>query len=70
MRCRPGQSGFNAAPVKVWNTPDGQAAGEVRSYETLTFLRVYNAGHMVPSDQPLAAITMLNTFLSGKSFYQ
>lgn len=31
----------------------------------MTFLTVFDAGHMVPSDQPEAALTMLDTFITG-----
>jgi cathepsin A (carboxypeptidase C) len=35
----------------------------------LTFLQVFEAGHMVPMDQPQAALSLLNTFLFNKDFY-
>ena len=35
---------------------------------SLTFLQVYEAGHMVPMDQPQAALAMLNTFIQKKDF--
>lgn len=41
------------------------AAGE----GSLTFLQVYEAGHMVPMDQPAAALALLNGFLNNKPFY-
>ncbi|CAN0104491.1 unnamed protein product, partial [Ectocarpus fasciculatus] len=34
----------------------------------LTFLVVLNSGHMVPLDQPRAALDMLKRFLSGDAF--
>jgi cathepsin A (carboxypeptidase C) len=39
--------------------------GEYRHLDNLTFYRVYNAGHMVPMDQPLAALNMLDRFIAG-----
>jgi carboxypeptidase C (cathepsin A) len=30
---------------------------------------VYEAGHMVPMDQPAAALALLNGFTSNKPFY-
>lgn len=36
---------------------------------SLTFLQVYEAGHMVPMDQPKAALSMVNTFFAGNPFY-
>ena len=73
LRCLDGQSGvpdsvwdhtaeFNAAPVTNW-TVAGTPAGEKRSANGFTFLRVYDAGHMVPRDQPANALAMLNAFL-------
>eukprot|EP00440_Ansanella_granifera_P048320 gb/GFBE01052346.1/.p1 GENE.gb/GFBE01052346.1/~~gb/GFBE01052346.1/.p1 ORF type:complete len:485 (+),score=144.75 gb/GFBE01052346.1/:1-1455(+) len=43
----------------------GQEVGELRSFANFHFLRVYQAGHMVPMDQPEAALGMLNALLDG-----
>ena len=43
----------------------GQQAGRLRSHKNLKFLQVYDAGHMVPMDQPQAASEMLNAWLDG-----
>jgi len=45
---------------------NGKAAGALKSHENLHFLRVYDAGHMVPMNQPEAALEMLNTFLNNE----
>ena len=37
--------------------------GEFKAVENLAFLKVFDAGHMVPMDQPEAALAMLNRFL-------
>jgi len=63
-----GRAGFNAAPVAKWtleNPHDGTSvdAGEFRAFGALTFLKVYNAGHMVPMDQPGVALAMLDDFI-------
>jgi len=55
---------FNAADDHDWN--DGK--GLARTSNGLTFLQVYDAGHMVPADQPEASLDMLKTFLAGGSF--
>lgn len=39
--------------------------GQYKSFNGFTFLKVYNAGHMVPMDQPQVALVMLEKFLSG-----
>ena len=43
----------------------GETAGRLRTYKNFQFLQIYNAGHMVPMDQPLAASEMLNSWLEG-----
>ncbi len=58
-----GHKDFNAAEDRPWGT-----AGEVRSAGPLTFLRVYEAGHMVPMDQPQVALDMINTFMFDGDF--
>ena len=55
---------FNAAEYVDWNV-DGTAAGQMRQYGDLHFLRVYEAGHMVPMNQPENALAMLKMFVSG-----
>merc|ERR1712060_171480 len=63
---------FNAASKspfvvsgKEVGAKDGKEVGELRSYSNFHFLRVYQAGHMVPMDQPEAALGMLNALLDG-----
>ncbi|CDK28353.1 unnamed protein product [Kuraishia capsulata CBS 1993] len=60
-----GADGFADAKVRSWKV-DGEKAGEVKNFENFTFLRVYGGGHMVPYDQPVNALSMLNTWLDGK----
>ena len=40
----------------------------VRSSGGLTFLQVYDAGHMVPTDQPAVALAMIQNFINGGAF--
>ncbi|KAL0436384.1 UNVERIFIED_CONTAM: Serine carboxypeptidase-like 47 [Sesamum radiatum] len=60
-----GQQDFLSAP-SVPFTVDGAKAGEQKSHGPLTFLKVYNAGHMVPMDQPKASLEMLRRWIAGK----
>ncbi|KAF0698429.1 Aste57867_10958 [Aphanomyces stellatus] len=60
----PGAKGFNAAPTKSLKVA-GKKAGEVRTSHELSFVRVYNAGHMVPSDQPEVALALINRFFKN-----
>ncbi|KAL3778858.1 hypothetical protein HJC23_001469 [Cyclotella cryptica] len=55
---------FKAAEDHDWNN----GAGLARTAGGLTFLQVYDAGHMVPSDQPEHALTMITQFLNGEHF--
>lgn len=77
-----GKSNFNAEEDKSWFYTDAQntaaapvAGGKARTAKaargegSLTFLQVYEAGHMVPMDQPAAALALLNDFLANKPFY-
>ncbi|XP_002523707.2 serine carboxypeptidase-like [Ricinus communis] len=60
-----GQKDFEAVssvPFKV----EGAEAGQLKSHGPLTFLKVNEAGHMVPMDQPKAALQMLTSWMQGK----
>jgi cathepsin A (carboxypeptidase C) len=63
---------FKGADDKEWfgysPSSSSSAFGSARSAGGFTFLQVYEAGHMVPQDQPQAALDMLNTFTAGGSF--
>ncbi|GFR42356.1 hypothetical protein Agub_g3051 [Astrephomene gubernaculifera] len=54
-------------PVE-WRVAAGeQPAGTVRQLGPLSFVRVYQAGHMVPMDQPRAALDLITRFTRGKT---
>jgi cathepsin A (carboxypeptidase C) len=55
------QPQFEAAEYLPWG-PDG-SYGEYKLVEDLAFVRVYDSGHMVPMDQPQAALYMFQKFL-------
>jgi len=57
---------FNDAQFEKWAV-NGKPAGEVKRVKNFKFLRVYDAGHMVPMNQPDVALAMLNTFMTGKT---
>lgn len=56
---------FQSKPLIPWHTLEGKLAGEVQNHGIFTFLRIYEAGHMVPFNQPEASLDMLNRWLSG-----
>lgn len=43
-----------------------KAYGKVKSSGNLTFMRIFQAGHMVPMDQPEASIDFFNRWLGGE----
>lgn len=77
-----GQTAFDTEADHTWYYTDSQqpsgaavAGGMARTATakegagSLTFLQVYEAGHMVPMDQPAAALALLNGFTANKPFY-
>lgn len=77
-----GHDSFNAEADHTWyytadpaSADPAVAGGSARTAHaasgegSLTFLQVYEAGHMVPMDQPAAALALLNGFLNNKPFY-
>eukprot|EP00056_Hartaetosiga_gracilis_P004087 m.71217 g.71217 ORF g.71217 m.71217 type:complete len:436 (-) comp11701_c0_seq7:784-2091(-) len=52
------------APNKTWHI-DGDVAFYSQSAHNFSFVKVTNAGHMVPRDQPKNSLEMLNRFLFG-----
>ncbi|CAK7898063.1 carboxypeptidase Y [[Candida] anglica] len=60
-----GQYEFQRATFKPFMTSKNAQAGEVKNYDIFTFLRVYDAGHMVPHDKPEVSLDFLNKWLSG-----
>jgi len=58
---------FRDAEEHEWDV-DGDAAGLARTSNGFTFMQVYDAGHMVPSDQPEVALKMIQNFVEGGDF--
>ncbi|GAB2222684.1 hypothetical protein Drorol1_Dr00016807 [Drosera rotundifolia] len=59
-----GQKDFNSASEVSFEV-DGSEAGVLKTHGPLTFLKVHDAGHMVPMDQPKAALEMLKRWTKG-----
>ncbi|KAI8904851.1 Alpha/Beta hydrolase protein [Gorgonomyces haynaldii] len=63
-----GQDDFNNAKDVEWvSEKTGKPAGEFRMAGNLAFLRVFEAGHMVPYDQPEHSNEFFNTWIHGHS---
>ncbi|KAK3408063.1 hypothetical protein EUGRSUZ_J00372 [Eucalyptus grandis] len=60
-----GQKQFGTSPTVPFVVA-GAEAGLMKSHGPLTFLKLHNAGHMVPMDQPKAALQMLKSWMAGK----
>jgi len=52
----------------VEGTVDGKPAWVVRSAGPLSFMRVYDAGHMVPMDKPKQSMLMIDKFTRNEAF--
>jgi len=60
----PGQAKFASTPFTQWSV-GSTPAGKYRSASGFTFTNVFGAGHMVPMDQPKAALKVLDHVISG-----
>ncbi|KAL2455853.1 Serine carboxypeptidase-like 29 [Abeliophyllum distichum] len=54
------------SPWRAWYD-DGQVGGWTQEYQGLTFVTVRGAGHEVPLHKPKQALTLIKSYISGKS---
>eukprot|EP00608_Synchroma_pusillum_P004490 CAMPEP_0198421938 /NCGR_PEP_ID=MMETSP1452-20131203/1990_1 /TAXON_ID=1181717 /ORGANISM="Synchroma pusillum, Strain CCMP3072" /LENGTH=455 /DNA_ID=CAMNT_0044142183 /DNA_START=62 /DNA_END=1429 /DNA_ORIENTATION=+ len=57
-----GKEAFNAAAVNPLMLDDAEV-GQIKTSGGFTFVRVYEAGHMVPMDQPAVALYLLDSII-------
>jgi len=62
-----GSVGFGLAKETTY-TVDGVDVGTFKSFNGFTFMKLSSAGHLVPMDQPKAALDMVTKFLAGQPF--
>jgi len=63
----PGKSKFNKAETTKFKISDsGKEIGETKTGGNLSFLRIFEAGHMTPMNQPEASLEFFNRWLGGK----
>ncbi|KAJ0392916.1 hypothetical protein P43SY_008721 [Pythium insidiosum] len=70
-----GKEAFNAAAEQPFvvhdprqDSDDAINAGVVRQAKNLAFIRLYEAGHMVPQDQPTVSWVMIDRFFRGVKY--
>lgn len=59
-----GASAFTSLKPRPWMVDDS-SVGEVTSARGLSLVRVFDAGHMVPHDQPKVALHLLQEFITA-----
>ncbi|KAG7290774.1 hypothetical protein NEMBOFW57_000777 [Staphylotrichum longicolle] len=65
----PGKKAFNQAKIKDLKLAGADKEyGKVKASGNFTFMQVYQAGHMVPMDQPENSLDFLNRWLGGEWF--
>jgi len=60
----PHKADFNAASNDDYKL-DGKTVAKLRTSNGFSFMQVFNAGHMVPMDQPEVALQMVKDFTTG-----
>ncbi|CAM9940931.1 unnamed protein product [Chrysoparadoxa australica] len=65
-----GQSDYQKASMEPWYTPDGWERGSFKTSGRLSYLKVFESGHMVPKDQPQAGLEILNQLISNGTLIQ
>ncbi|KAF4719430.1 hypothetical protein FOZ62_010062 [Perkinsus olseni] len=63
-----GAQQFVHRPLELYQAGTTEVVGEMRRTQNLAFVRVYNAGHLVPHDQPKNSLAIIEQFLSGNMF--
>ncbi|XP_038693819.1 serine carboxypeptidase-like 47 [Tripterygium wilfordii] len=60
-----GKKEFKEAPIVPFEVDDADA-GAMMIHDPLSFVRVYNAGAMVPMDQPKVSFQLIQTWMQGE----
>ncbi|KAK7941213.1 uncharacterized protein PG986_013600 [Apiospora aurea] len=60
-----GKKDFNSAKMTDL-TVDDKAYGQVKTSGNFTFMRIYEAGHMVPFNQPKGSLDFFNRWIGGE----
>ena len=65
--CRSGNTAWRLQTTRSWTLND-TVVGSARQSGGLSFIKVKGAGHMVPMDQPPAALDMFTRFLRNDTY--
>lgn len=57
------QPSFRYKPLREWYSR-GQRAGVGKAIEPLSYMEVEDAGHLVPFDRPVEALTLINSWIA------
>lgn len=60
---------FLNAERKVWRSDDGMLAGYVQKWENLSNAVVLNAGHLLPTDQPVNSQVMIQDWILERGLF-
>ncbi|KAL8481277.1 hypothetical protein ACS0TY_027704 [Phlomoides rotata] len=60
---------FLKAERKVWRSDDGMLAGYVQKWERLSHAVVLNAGHLVPTDQPVNSQVLMQDWVLERGLF-
>ncbi|DAZ95248.1 TPA: hypothetical protein N0F65_002360 [Lagenidium giganteum] len=63
-----GQTAFQTAEEHAFKLSNGTQVGLARDSPQMTFVRVFNAGHLVAMDQPAVALELISRFIDSKPF--
>ena len=65
----PGKKAYNSAKLQDFKLlADGSKVGSFKTSGNFTFVKIVDAGHMVPYNQPEASLDMLNRWIAGEWF--
>jgi carboxypeptidase C (cathepsin A) len=62
-----GAEGWKTGQRALWMVDD-QVAGFAKSYKGLEFVVVYNSGHLVPANVPVAALDLITRFVTDEPY--
>jgi cathepsin A (carboxypeptidase C) len=62
-----GQNGFKNAAMRDWSY-QGKTVGQWKQFRNFQFVKVFEAGHMTPTDQPEVSLELFTNFIFHRPF--